>query len=83
MEIRRIRTTSATVMTLPNGIEVLYSYSTPVAAFFRGDNPRIWRTEQRYSKTTSRQLNEWCCDNGSPVEFVGQETINAVANLAN
>ena len=83
MNVRRIRQTSATVVTLPNQIEVLYSYETPVAAFFPGFNPKIWRTEQRYSVTTSRQLNEFCRENGSPVEMVEQSTINAVANMAN
>ena len=81
MDIRRIRQTSATVCTLSNGIEVLYSYSTPVAAYFPGVFPKIWRTEQRYSVTTSRQLNEFCRENGSPVEMVEQSTIYAVANL--
>ena len=78
MKIKRIRNTSAT-----NGFEVLYSYSTPVAAYFPGVFPKIWRTEQRYSVTTSRQLNEYCRENGSPVEMVEQSEINAIANLEN
>jgi len=57
--IKRIRNTSATLHTLDNGIQVLYSYSTPVACYFPESNV-TWRTNEYYSVTTSRQLNEWC-----------------------
>ena len=81
--IKRIRNTSATVHTFPNGIEILYSYSTPVAVYFPGYFSKIWRTEEHYSVTTSRQLNEYCRENGSPVEMVEQSSISAMSNPEN
>ena len=80
-KIKRIRSTSATVHTFENGIEVLYSYSTPVAAYFPGYFAKIWSTEEYYSVTTSRHLNEYCRENGSPVEMVSQESINGVTGI--
>ena len=77
MTIRRIRSTSATVHTLPNGIEVLYSYSTPVACYFPASGT-TWRTSEWYSVTTSRQLNEWCRGYPEAVE-VEQGWVNGVA----
>ena len=75
--IRRIRSTSATVHTFESGIEVLYSYSTPVACYFPAAGV-TWRTSEYYSVTTSRQLNEWC--KGYPeAELVEQGWINLVA----
>ena len=75
--IKRIRSTSATVHTFPNGIEVLYSYSTPVACYFPSCGV-TWRTNEYYSVTTSRQLNEWC--KGYPeAELIEQGWINGVA----
>ena len=36
---------------------VLFSYNTPVAAWVRG---RGWlRTEQKFSKTTTKHINAW------------------------
>ena len=75
--IKRIRSTSATVQTFENGIEVLYSYSTPVACYFPASGV-TWRTSEHYSVTTSRQLSEWC--KGYPeAELVEQGWINLVA----
>ena len=36
---------------------VLFSYSTPVAACIRGEG--WFRTEKRWSVTTSRHINKW------------------------
>jgi hypothetical protein len=77
MKIERVRQTSATVITLPNDIEVLYSYSTPVACYFPASGT-TWRTSERYSVTTSRQVNAWCKDYPEAVE-VEQGWINGVA----
>jgi hypothetical protein len=39
---------------------VLYSYGTPVAFAETGPEGRIYyRTEERYSVTTSRHINKW------------------------
>lgn len=35
---------------------VLFSYETPVAAVVNGTN---YRTDKRYSVTTSRHINQW------------------------
>jgi hypothetical protein len=35
---------------------VLFSYSTPVAAFINGE---YYRTEKNWSKTTTRHINSW------------------------
>ena len=76
MKIKRIRSTSATVYTMPNGTEVLFSYSTPVAVYFP-DTGEAWRTSTNYSRTTSRQLNEWFRDYPEPM-MVDQSAIDAL-----
>ena len=76
-KIKRIRSTSATVHTLPSGIEVLYSYSTPVACYFPSCGV-TWRTNEWYSVTTSRQLNDWCRDYPE-ADLLDQGWINGVA----
>lgn len=39
-----------------NGNLVLFSYETPVAAYVDG---AFYRTEEKYSVTTSRHINKW------------------------
>jgi hypothetical protein len=46
-----------TVIELGDGIEVLFSYSTPVAAFVPGIG--YVRTAKHYSVTTSRHINAY------------------------
>jgi len=46
-----------TVITLANGNQILVSYSVPVAAFIVGRG--YIKTEQYYSKTTSKHINKW------------------------
>lgn len=41
-----------------DGIEVLFSYQTPVAVFDE-KNGQYFRTETKYSQTTSRHINKW------------------------
>lgn len=56
MKIKQI-TISSTNVSLADGTEVLFSYSTPVAALVPGKG---WlRTEQFYSVTTSKHINRW------------------------
>lgn len=47
-----------TEITLPNGTQVLYSYSTPVAAY-DADRGKWLRTNQKWSATTTRHINKW------------------------
>lgn len=46
-----------TLLSLPNETEVLFSYSTPVAAFVPGEG--YVRTEAHYSVTTSKHINAY------------------------
>ena len=56
-------TTTSTQISLADGTEVLFSYSTPVAALVPGKG---WiRTEQFYSTTTSKHINRWFAENKS------------------
>ena len=57
MTKKQIRSTNSYEYTADNGQSVvLVSYSTPVAARVYG---RYYRTSERYSVTTSRQINQW------------------------
>ena len=52
-----------TQVSLADGTEVLFSYSTPVAALVPGKG---WmRTEKTYSVTTSKHVNRWLSSNAS------------------
>lgn len=57
--LKRINNTAATEVTLPNGLMVLYSYSTPVAVRHLVSGLE-YRTSQKYSSTTTKHLNRWC-----------------------
>lgn len=53
---------------------VLFSYSTPVAAFISG---RGWvRTSTKYSKTTTKHINQWL--DGVSAQEVPQSEIDAL-----
>jgi hypothetical protein len=59
------------MLNLPNG-SVLFSYSTPVAAYVSG---RGWmRTATQYSKTTTKHINKWL--DGVNAEVVPQIMID-------
>jgi len=49
---------NTTVIELADGSIVLFSYKTPVAAW-RGDSMRYVKTEEFFSVTTSRHVNQW------------------------
>lgn len=55
-----------TVVTKADGTEVLYSYSTPVAAFIPGRG--MVQTSTKYSTTTSRHVNKWGAGNAPKVD---------------
>lgn len=66
-----------TELTLPSGNVVFFSYQTPVAA----RTPAGWvRTDQRYSMTTSRHVNQWL--QGANAKTVPQAEIDAIAGSA-
>ena len=39
-----------------NGVKVLFSYQTPVAAWINGE---YFKTDKKYSKTTTKHINNW------------------------
>lgn len=47
---------------------ILFSYSTPVAST---DGIRYWKTEKKWSATTTRHINKWV--NGAIVTSMPQE----------
>ena len=71
MKLRRIGY-NQTVVEYNNGSEVFFSYDTPVAA--RLQDYEYLRTQDFYSKTTTRHINKYL-DNVNATE-VSQETIN-------
>lgn len=64
-----------TELSLSNGIDVLFSYKTPVAAYVpeRG----YIRTETQYSATTTRHINKWLGGHAAD-ESVPQGVIDAL-----
>ena len=65
-----------TVLSYPNGSEVFFSYSTPVAGY----HPKLGyvRTQQWYSSTTTRHINKYL-EYVELVTNVPQETINELS----
>ena len=63
-----------------NGNQILYSYSTPVAAW---DNERgeYVRTDKFWSQTTSRHINKWIGKVYSNVHHVSQSGIDNLADF--
>ena len=71
MKLRRIGY-NQTVVEYNNGSEVFFSYDTPVAA--RLKDYEYLRTQDFYSKTTSRHINKYL--DGVNAKKVTQQTIN-------
>jgi hypothetical protein len=46
-----------TVVSYPDGVDVLFSYNTPVAVFVPGSG--YLRSSTKYSVTTSKHVNSW------------------------
>jgi hypothetical protein len=63
-----------TQLTLASGTQILFSYQTPVAAYIHGHG--YVRTEQYYSKTTSKHITQWL--HGAKAILVPQEKIDAL-----
>ena len=73
------RRTQAHIVDLPNGVEILFSYETPVA--FR--TPRLYQwqvTPTRYSNTTARHKREVLT--GNPHVWPTQEAFDLALALA-
>ena len=50
-----------------NGMKVLFSYKTPVAAWIYG---QFYKTDKKWSATTSKHINKWThCPIEKPQEF--------------
>ena len=64
-----------TVLSYPNGSEVFFSYSTPVAGF----SPELGyvKTSDYYSRTTTRHINQYLKD--IPADEVPQVIINKLS----
>jgi hypothetical protein len=65
-----------------DGTTVLFSYTTPVAAFIPGVG--FIKTEKTFSVTTTKHINKWIKKNGSPestVTSVSQEMIEELVNV--
>lgn len=56
VKIKRIGNTNSIIITKDNGDEVLVSYSTAVAAIVNG---KAYKTDKRWSVTTSRHINQF------------------------
>jgi len=61
-----------------DGVTVLYSYSTPVAAFVPGKGALC--SSQKYSVTTSKHVNQAVARWGATRTNVDQGVINQYAN---
>lgn len=70
MKLKQIKA-NVTELTFNDGTVVLFSYETAVAACT--GNGYI-RTEQKYSQTTTKHINQWI--NGARVETVPQAVID-------
>ena len=70
-----------TVLSYPNGAEVFFSYSTPVAGY--SNELGYVKTEQWYSSTTTRHINKYLAANNHNLdctfESVSQHVINNLA----
>lgn len=64
-----------TVLTLNSNIQVFFSYRTAVAAYVSGVG--FFRTNERYSVTTSRHINKYL--NGAKATSVDQAIIDRIA----
>ena len=56
---------------------IFFSYETPVAAYVSGRG--YVRTEQKFSKTTTKHINKWL--DGCKAEVISQSEIEALAEV--
>jgi hypothetical protein len=73
-----------TLIRMNNGTEVLFSYSTPVAGYYRGEatnailDHEYFRTDEWYSGTTTRHINKYL--DGVKAVTIEQEEINSIVS---
>lgn len=61
-----------TELHLDGGLTVLFSYETPVACrWSNGDTYAQYKTDKKWSVTTSRHINKWL--NGDGAQFKPQD----------
>ena len=72
MKIKRLGA-SKTLLALPSGSEIFYSYNTPVAAKVSGE---FYKTKEYFSRTTSRHITEYL--NGRYAHLVEQSFIQQI-----
>jgi hypothetical protein len=63
-----------TELELSNYVRILFSYKTPVAVYDGKGN--YYRTEKKWSVTTSKHINKWLC--GAVAEPKPQEYFNNI-----
>jgi hypothetical protein len=72
-----------TELRLTDGTTILFSYTTPVAAFLPGVG--FMRTDKFFSVTTSKHINKWINKNGSAgstITTVDHSTIEGLVDEA-
>ena len=67
---------SKTILALPSGSEIFYSYDTPVACKVSGE---FYKTNEYYSRTTSKHITQYL--NGRNAEEVEQSFINQIVGV--
>ena len=75
MMIKRLGA-SKTILALPSGSEIFYSYDTPVAAQVAGE---LYKTNEYYSRTTSKHITQYL--NGRKAEAVPQSMIDQLVGV--
>tara|TARA_R100001086_G_scaffold35072_1_gene15879 strand:+ start:1016 stop:1336 length:321 start_codon:yes stop_codon:yes gene_type:complete len=76
MKIKRLGA-SKTLLALPSGSEIFYSYETPVA--YQTHTGELFKTEEYYSRTTSKHITQYL--NGRKAETVSQSFINQLVGV--
>jgi hypothetical protein len=66
-----------TLLHINDGLEILFSYSTPVAGFSR-THGGYFKTTTFWSRTTSRHINQYL--DGAEAKELRQEEISAMIN---
>jgi len=65
------------LVTYPNGVQILFSYGTPVAG---RDEFGLFKTTQGWSPTTTRHINTWT-QKVDGIRDVFQENLNKFSRL--
>jgi hypothetical protein len=76
MQLKQIGS-NVTELLIHNDLSIVFSYETPVAGW---DQDGPFKTEEFYSKTTTKHINKWFCEQGVMYKhgprLVSQEYIN-------